>query len=622
MRSHHSIEIDENKENEKVIVSGWINSIRDHGGVYFIDLRDDKGIIQIVANPKSLSKSEYEKFHSLKDEWVIEIEGIVDLRGEGLENKNLITGKIEIRVNDVEILSKAKTLPFKPGDKEVNSDIKLKYRYLELRDKTLQNTLKMRSKIAMAIRNYLTDKDYNEIETPILIKSSEGGAEEVYATSKLFPTEFYSLPQSPQMYKQLLMVGGIEKYYSFAKCFRAESARSDRNIEFTQIDIERSFSDRKGIMYDTSEIFKKSIEISPYTSVDNINETTIETLEWLKEENINAILEFELNQLQILQLTYKTALNSFGSDKPDLRFKMPLLESKDLFINTDFEIFSKIATSKNTVIKSIVAKQADFPEKLSKRKIKDLEKFVNSYGAKGLAYFQCKEEGGKVKLKGPLDKFLKSEDLELIAEKCKLEIGDIIFFGAGDRNIVLDYMGRLRIEIATQLNLIPEDKFVTLWITDFPLFEKTSNGELKSVHHPFTATEKNSWEDYLNNFCLENEILSDSYDLVLNGVELGGGSIRIHNEETQSKVFDILKLSKEDIEDKFSFFLEALSYGVPPHGGIALGFDRLCMLLLKKESIREVIAFPKNQSAVCPMSDSPNILDSTKQKDLGIRFRN
>ena len=622
MRSHYSIEIGKKLEDEKIIVAGWVNSIRDHGGVYFIDLRDSKGIVQIVANPRLLSKHEYEQFHSLRDEWVIEVEGIVELRGEGLSNPNLITGDIEIRVSEIKILSKAKTLPFKPGDKEVNSDIKLEYRYLELRNKELQDTLKMRSKISMAIRNFLTQEDYNEIETPILIKSSEGGAEEVYATSKLFPTEFYSLPQSPQMYKQMLMVGGFEKYYSFAKCFRAESARSDRNIEFTQIDIERAFSDRKGIMYDVSEIFKKSIEVSPYTNIDKKNANTIETLEWLKDENINAILEFQLNQLQILQLTYKTALNSFGSDKPDLRFKMPLLESKDLFINTNFEIFSKIAKSNNTVIKSIVAKQSDFPEKLSKRKIKDLEKFVNGYGAKGLAYFQCKEENGKVKLKGPLDKFLKSEDLELIANKCKLEIGDIIFFGAGDKDVTLDYMGRLRIELARQLNIIPEDKFVPLWVTDFPLFEKSSNGSWKSVHHPFTAPEEQSWNDYLNNYTLEEEILSDSYDLVLNGVELGGGSIRIHNPELQSKIFEILKLSKEDIENKFGFFTKSLSFGTPPHGGFAFGFSRLIMLLLKKDSIREVIAFPKNQSALCPMTNAPDVLDNEKQKELGIRFRN
>jgi aspartyl-tRNA synthetase len=622
MRTHHSIEI--TKESgllgKEVIVSGWINSIRDHGGVYFIDLRDSKGIIQLVANPKTLSKDEYEQFHSLRDEWVIEGIGIVDERGEGLSNKNLITGEIEITLSDVKILSKANTLPFQPGDKDVNDDLKLKYRYLELRSKEMQKTLKQRSDMGFDIRKQFHNLEYTEVETPILIKSSEGGAEEVYATSKLFPKDFYSLPQSPQMYKQLLMVGGVEKYFSFAKCFRAESARSDRNIEFTQIDMERSFSNREGIMKDVLEVFEASLDTA---KIDKsiINHNSLETTKWLTSFDIKGKINIELGTVSMLELTYENALQNFGSDKPDLRFQMPLLESKKLFINTEFKIFSDIAKDDKNVIKAIVAKQADFPDKLSKRKIKDLEKFVNSYGAKGLAYFQCKEEDGKLKLKGPLDKFLTENDLNSIAKEFNLEIGDIVFFGAGEKNIVLDYMGRLRIKLAEDLNLIDNNLFIPLWITDFPLFEKGKDGVLKSVHHPFTQPEEITWNQYLNNEIQVEEILSDSYDLVLNGVELGGGSVRIHNEEVQNKIFDILNIDENEKMQKFGFFIEALKFGVPPHCGFAFGYDRLLSLLLQKNSIREVIAFPKNQSAICPMTDSPNILDNDKQKDLGLRFR-
>lgn len=614
MRTHHSISVTEETIGETITVSGWINSIRDHGGVYFIDLRDKTGIVQLVANPTTLSKEEYDQFHSLRDEWVIEVKGLVRLRGEGLENPNLITGKIEIVAYDVKVLSKAKTLPFQPGDKSVNGDLKLKYRYLEMRDNDLQQTLKSRSDMAISIRNTLHNLDFAEIETPILIKSSEGGAEEVYATSKLFPGEFYSLPQSPQMYKQLLMVGGVEKYYSFAKCFRAEGARSDRNIEFTQIDMERAFGDRNAIMEDVVEVFESAVKATKI-AYEPINQKIYDVVEWLYNLGINGIVDND-KKINIPQITYNDAMEFFGSDKPDLRFEMPLLEAKHLFSGTEFSVFADIAKKDNTAVKAIVAKDADYPEKLSKRKIKDLEKFVSQFGAKGLAYFQMKEDG----LKGPLTKFLKSIDLDFIVIECQLEVGDIIFFGAGDSDIVLDYMGRLRIEIANQLDLIPEDTYVPLWVTDFPLVEKTPEG-IKAMHHPFTAPTTESWKQFKNGNINELEILSDSYDLVLNGVELGGGSVRIHNQDLQSEIFDLLGFSKEDIKNKFGYFVEALSYGTPNHAGFAFGFDRLVMLLLNKESIRDVIAFPKSQAGICPMTVAPNSLDSKKQKDLGIRFR-
>jgi len=619
MRTHYNTDVRENKEGETVTVTGWINSIRVHGEhLYFIDLRDKSGIVQIVADPTVISNEMKALFHALRDEWVIEVSGLVRLRGEGLENPNLITGKIEIVAEDVEVLSKAKTLPFQPGDKDVNIDIKLKYRYLEMRDAELQKTLKARSTIAHEIRNVLFDEDYTEIETPILIKSSEGGAEEVYATSKLFPGEFYSLPQSPQMYKQMLMVGGVEKYYSFAKCFRAETSRSNRSIEFTQIDMERSFSDRKGIMSDTTDVFSAAFE-SVGKTIEDINATSKETVKWLYADlNIEGTIDLDLDT-RILQLTYDEAMQFFGSDKPNLQFKMPLVEAKHLFTETDFSVFADIAKNEGT-IKALVAKNSDFPEKLSKKKIKGLEKYISQFGAKGLAYFQMKEDG----LKGPLTKFLKPIDLDLIQSECQLEVGDIVFFGAGnksDSETTLNYMGELRLEIARLLDLIPKDSFVPLWVTRFPLFEKTSDGGIKAMHHPFTAPFPESWEQFKKGEITEFEILSDSYDLVLNGEELGGGSVRIHDQEMQQEIFEIMGLSEEEIQNKFGFFLEALSYGVPPHCGVAIGMDRLCMLLLGKDSIRDVIAFPKAQSGVCLMTNGPDNLSTDKQKDLGIRFR-
>jgi len=616
MRTNYNLEIRKNYVDKEVTVSGWVNSIRDHGGVYFIDLRDTSGLVQIVANPTSLSKEEYEKYHALRDEWVIEVTGKVRLRGEGLENSKLLTGEIEIVAEDLEILSKAKTLPFQPGDKSVNDDLKLKYRYLDMRDKELQDTLTKRSDMAFNIRVALHNElDYAEVETPILMKSSEGGAEEVYATSKLFPGKFYSLPQSPQLYKQLLMIGGREKYYSFAKCFRAENARKDRNIEFTQIDLERSFSDREGILSDVNKILTSAIETVDF-DIHSINEIVKEKVRWMDSIGIDGLIDSS-KELHIPIIKYADALAYFGSDKPDLRFEMPLINAKKLFINTDFKVFADIAKDNKSVVKAIVAKGADYPDKLSKKKIKDLEKYVSEFGAKGLAYFQMKEDG----LKGPLTKFLKQIDLDLIQVECQLDIGDIVFFGAGDRNTVLDYMGRLRIKIAEELNLI-EDTFVPLFVTDFPMFEKGADGKIKAMHHPFTAPIMESFEDYVDGKIDVTEILSDSYDLVLNGVELGGGSIRIHDQELQSKIFEIMKLSDEDIKNKFGFFIEALSYGTPPHCGFAFGFDRLVSLLLKKDTIRDVIAFPKSQSAVCPMTDAPDQPDNSQLKELGLRVRN
>lgn len=621
MRTHYTTDTKSIDKNTPITVSGWINNIRDHGGVYFIDLRDSQGLLQLVANPTSLSETEYEKFHSLRDEWVIKVTGKIRGRGEGLANPNMETGDIELVIDELEVLSKAKTLPFAPGDSKVNEDLRMRYRYLDMRHHELQDALHSRSKIAFSARAAMDDMGYSEIETPLLIKSSEGGAEEVYATSKLFPGEFYSLPQSPQMYKQMLMVGGIEKYYSFAKCFRAESARSDRNIEFTQIDIERAFATREDIIEDVSNLFDATYKRAGKLETSAISETNkiAVTEDYLKSLGIQYSLSSRAD-LKIPQISYEDAIEHFGSDKPDLRCDMPLIDVKHLFAGSGFEVFSQFASDSKSRMKAVVAKGADNPDKLSKKKIKELEKFVMEFGAKGLAYFQCKEEDGKVLLKGPLSKMLSEEELDRIIVDCKLEVGDIIFFGAGEKDLVLDYMGRLRLKIAQELNLFKEG-FYLLWVVDFPMFEKTSEGGIKSMHHPFTSPLAESWGAYKMGDIGVLEVLSDSYDLVLNGVELGGGSVRIHDQDLQREIFDIMGLSQEEVKEKFSFFIEALSFGTPPHAGFAFGYDRLVSLLLGKESIREVIAFPKTQGATCSMTQSPNAPDKEQMKSLGLRHR-
>jgi len=614
-RTHLNLEtIDVFDREEKVQLSGWINSIRDHGGVYFIDLRDESGLVQLVANPSLMSDDEYDKFHSLRDEFVITIEGEIRDREDGLENPNLETGSIEIIIDTLEILSTAKTLPFQPGDESVNGDLRLKYRYLDLRDPKMKSNLVKRSQALSHLRSIFLVNDYTEIETPLLLKTSEGGAEEVYATSKLFPGNFYSLPQSPQMYKQLLMIGGIEKYYSVAKCFRAETARSDRSIEFTQIDLERAFVGSEEIISDATDLLFPILTMKKH--FEEMNKDIMSMTEFLYYGcGINGDIDTD-KKIMIPRITYEEAMQHFGSDKPDLRFKMPLIDVKKVFEHSGFEVFSKIAKDEKNVLKAIIAKNADEPTKLSKKKISALEKHVKQFGAKGLAYFQMKEEG----LKGPLTKFLTVEDLKNIEKQCNLEVGDIIFFGAGPKLETLNYMGELRLEIANQLNLIDENKIAPIWITQFPMFEETSKG-IKAMHHPFTAPTDESWHAFAKNEIDEMQLLTDSYDIVLNGVELGGGSVRIHEPLMQQKIFQLMKLTSEEIKNKFGFFTEALSYGTPPHAGLAMGLERIVMFITDSETIRDVIAFPKAQSAVCPMTDSPNELEKNDLKDLGFRNR-
>ena len=477
MRTHYNTALANPVElhfTEPVTVAGWINSIRDHGGVYFIDLRDTTGLLQIVANPKTLSEAEYNKFHSLRDEWVIKVSGKIRERGEGLENPNITTGKIELVAEDVTVLSKAKTLPFNPRDKSVGVDNRNKYRYLELRDPAALQLFKNKNKISNAIRNLLTASGFIDVETPILTRSTPEGARDYLVPSRTQQGNFFALPQSPQLFKQMLMVAGFEKYFQFARCFRDEDLRADRQPEFTQVDIEMSFVEMHDVQSVITELLAESMKSVDIDIENNVNIGNTHAIQYLDSIGIEGDVDTTAS-LIVPEITYKDAMEYFGSDKPDLRFGMELIDVADVFAVSAFEVFKNIAL--DTVgnrVKAVVAKGADFDEGLSKKDIKELEGFVTTFGATGLAYFQVKDEEGRVVLKGPLTKFLTDSDLEKIITTCNLEVGDIVFFGAGPKKTVLDYMGRLRLELADRLfhkGLLAKSHWAPLWVVDFPLFE-------------------------------------------------------------------------------------------------------------------------------------------------------
>lgn len=625
MRTHYNTQVLENLIDNPVTVVGWINSIRDHGGVYFIDLRDTSGIVQIVANPKSLSDDDYKKFHSLRDEWVIQVSGKVVARGEGLENPNLITGKIEITADDVNVLSKAKTLPFDPKDKTVGIDTRNKYRYIELRDPNNLELFKRKNKISNAIRKVMIDMDFIDVETPILTKSTPEGARDYLVPSRTQQGSFFALPQSPQLFKQMLMVAGFEKYFQFARAFRDEDLRADRQPEFTQIDIEMSFIDETDVKDVINRMLTASMQSVGIDIENTVNIGSTDIIHYMDSVGIDGMVD-ETAEMVIPEITYESAMEYFGSDKPDLRFGMELIDVKTIFENSGFEVFANIASDSNNRIKAIVAKGADFEGGLSKKDIKGLESYVSDFGAKGLAYFQVREsDDNSINLKGPLTRFLSSDELDNIISTCNLEVGDVVFFGAGEKETVWDYMGRLRLKLADKLmekGRLIKTHWAPIWITDFPMFEQKEDGKLASMHHPFTAPKSVDWDKYRIGEITKSEMTTNSYDLVLNGTEVGGGSIRIHNFEQQQEIFELLELSSDDIDEKFGWFVEALQYGTPPHGGFAFGFDRLVALLSNKESIRDVIAFPKTQTASCQVTSAPSTVASAQLTELSIKVKN
>ena len=581
MRTHYCAEVTESLVGQKVEVAGWVNSHRDHGGVIFIDLRDKSGIVQIVADPADSIKA-HKIAEKIKDEYVIRVKGNVRLRGEGLENPKLKTGKIEIVAEDIIIENKSNTLPFQIGDKSVNEELRLKYRYLDLRDLNTLNTFILRSKVTKAIRDYFDKNGFLEVETPILTKSTPEGARDYLVPSRIYPGEFYALPQSPQLFKQILMVAGFDKYYQIAKCFRDEDLRADRQPEFTQVDLEMSFVNEDDVIKTVEGMIKEAFKV----------------------------IEVDL-KLPIKRMTYNEAMEKYGTDKPDLRFDLAMVDVIDEFVDSNNEIFSNIAKDKkNNVFKALKVPNGD--KFYSRKMLKELENFVRKFGAKGLAYIQVKEDG----LKGPILKFLSENSLNNLIKKLNSNVGDIIFFGAGERKKVLDYMGRLRKKIATDMGLIDENEYNFVWIVDFPMFEKDENNNPTPLHHPFTMPDMDSWDE--ENF--EN-IKSIAYDLVLNGYEIGGGSIRIHKEEIQEKVFKLLGIDEMEAKEKFGFLLDALKFGAPPHGGFALGLDRVIMLMAKTDNIRDVIAFPKTQKAQCLLTNAPSEVDKNQLKELHIRVK-
>lgn len=579
MRSHYNTQLSAENIGEVVSLCGWANSYRDHGGVIFIDLRDRSGLIQLVCDPKDSQKA-HEVASSVRNEFVLIARGKIRARGEGLTNAKLKTGDIEVVVDELIIENESPTPPFEIGDENVNEELRLKYRFIDLRNPKLYENFALRSKACIATRNSLAQMGFLEVETPILTKATPEGARDYLVPSRVHQGEFYALPQSPQLFKQLLMCAGFDKYFQIAKCFRDEDLRADRQPEFTQIDVEMSFCGQDDIIK-VAETFLKDIFKACGKEI----------------------------KTPFRRMPYSEALENYGSDKPDLRFDLKLIDVIDIFAHSNNEIFARIANdSRKNRIKALRVPKGDTI--FSKRQMQGFEEFVRKFGAQGLAFIQVKEDG----LKGPLCKFFEQKDLDELVRRCELEVGDVVFFGAGLKKTVLDYMGRFRIFLAQTLGIIDENALEFLWVVDFPMFEENDDGSFSAMHHPFTMP-KNIDEPNLEN------ISSIAYDVVLNGVELGGGSVRIHKKEIQEKVFKLLKIDESEQRAKFGFLLDALSYGAPPHAGIAIGLDRLIMLVSKASSIREVIAFPKTQRAQCLMTQAPAAVNNEQLRELGIKLR-
>jgi len=584
MRSHYCGELNSSHIDDTVTLCGWVHRRRDHGGVIFLDVRDRAGIAQVVFDPDA--PDSFNTADRVRSEYVIKVTGRVRSRPEGTINPNMATGEIEVLGLEIEVLNQAKTPPF-PLDEysDVGEDVRLRNRFMDLRRPEMQQKLVLRSRITASIRRHLEDQGFLDIETPILTRATPEGARDYLVPSRTHPGEFFALPQSPQLFKQLLMVSGFDRYYQIAKCFRDEDLRADRQPEFTQIDLETSFMDEDGIMA--------------------ITETMISNL-------FKDVLDVQFDAFP--RMTYADAMERFGSDKPDLRIPLELVTVSDLMTDVDFKVFSGPATDPKG---RVAALKVPGGSELTRKQIDDYTKFVGIYGAKGLAYIKVNDKTSVPDgLQSPIVKFMPEAVLTQLLERLDADNGDLIFFGADKTHVVNDALGALRCKIGEDMNLYTAD-WAPLWVVDWPMFEEGDDGRLQALHHPFTAPNCSAEELKAN----PETALSRAYDMVLNGVELGGGSIRIHDEAMQHTVFEVLGISPEEQEEKFGFLLSALRYGAPPHGGLAFGLDRLVMLMTGADSIREVIAFPKTQTAACLLTQAPSDVSNDQLRDLNIRVR-
>ena len=585
MRTHYCGEVDESLDGQEIEVCGWVHRRRDHGGVIFINLRDREGLLQIVFDPDR--PEIFAEAERIRSEYVLKVKGRVRPRPEGTINPNMRTGKVEVLALDLETLNKSETPPFH-HDEQANEDIRLKYRYLDLRRENMLGNLMLRHKVTKAMRDFLDNNGFVDVETPMLTRATPEGARDYIVPSRTNPGRFFALPQSPQIFKQLLMMSGLDRYYQIVRCFRDEDLRADRQPEFTQLDIEMSFVDEAGVTNTVEElvrfVFKETLDVelpNPFP-----------------------------------RMSYAEAMQRYGSDKPDLRIDLELIEVGDLMESVDFKVFAGPAADPEGRVAALCVPGG---AEMSRKIIDDYTKYVSRFGARGLAYIKVNDiDAGAEGLQSPILKFLPDDTVTGILERTGAKSGDLIFFGADKASVVNDALGALRVKVGEDRGLVAEG-WAPLWVVDFPMFEKDATGKRwTSLHHPFTAP---SIDDVEVLKADPGQALSRAYDMVLNGSEIGGGSIRIHDQDMQAAVFELLDISDEEAEEKFGFLLTALQFGCPPHGGVAFGLDRMVMLMAGAESIRDVIAFPKTQTASCPLTNAPGVVSAEQLKETGIRLR-
>jgi aspartyl-tRNA synthetase len=585
MRSHYCGEINESLNGTEIEVCGWVHRRRDHGGVIFIDLRDREGLLQVVFDPDRAEI--FAQAERIRSEFVLKVKGLVRPRPEGTVNPNMRTGQVEVLAHELEILNKSETPPFH-HDEQANEDIRLKYRYLDLRRENMLGNLMLRHKVTVAMRNYLDSNGFVDVETPMLTRATPEGARDYIVPSRTHPGKFFALPQSPQIFKQLLMMSGLDRYYQIVRCFRDEDLRADRQPEFTQLDIEMSFVDEEAVTG---------------------------TMEGMVRHLFKETMDIEL-PTPFPRMTYADAMHRYGSDKPDLRIDLELVEVADLMSSVEFKVFAGPAADPNGRVAALCVPGG---AEMSRKVIDDYTAFVGRYGARGLAYIKVNDvDAGRDGLQSPILKFLPDDAVTGIIERTAAKTGDLIFFGADKASVVNDALGALRVKVGEDRGLVA-DGWAPLWVVDFPMFEWDAAAKrYTALHHPFTAP---SISDAAALKADAGNSLSRAYDMVLNGSEIGGGSIRIHDQEIQSAVFELLGISDEEAQEKFGFLLEALQFGCPPHGGIAFGLDRIVMLMAGADSIRDVIAFPKTQTASCPLTNAPGEVSQAQLKEAGIRLR-